>query len=349
MLTALKNTINWFAVWPLPRAFRRFHGFFWNSAPCERKERVKKKRQPSHAECGEHTFPIQCFGLVWAESHGNRARRGEKSARRLAELHPSGIHAQTLQSHDKNNIPHLSDGLQGIPVKMEAFSHRSIPHRIETICCCSQILLQVHSAGWGRTHGAFAQPPLCVCPRQWQRPWTILRMVWKWCAITSLLRTLAACLQVSKLTPGSQEVKFHLVKLDLQKSLFILASCTTAFILCQPLFQTQTNQCKSRSYDNVGILYFQHVQLSFSILSLCNLSPFNSRHGSGSTSHAWDVTLHDVCLPLFGRSRKAYCQPFCNTIFLLSHIRCALCASFGKKLNMFVLFVALCDTLTKIE
>lgn len=108
-------------------------------------------------------FSSLCFGPVWAESHGNRARRGEKSVRRLAELHPSGIHAQTLQSHDKNNIPHLSDGLQGIPVKMEAFSHRSIPHRIETICCCSRmrILLQVHSTGWGHaslaswcTHGA---------------------------------------------------------------------------------------------------------------------------------------------------------------------------------------------------
>lgn len=27
-------------------------------------KRVKKKRQPSHADCGEHTFLIQCFGPV---------------------------------------------------------------------------------------------------------------------------------------------------------------------------------------------------------------------------------------------------------------------------------------------
>lgn len=66
-------------------------------------------------------------------------RGGEKNvcAAWLSSI-PLAFNAQTLQSHDKNNIPHLSDGLQGIPVKMEAFSHRSIPHRIETICCRSQ-------------------------------------------------------------------------------------------------------------------------------------------------------------------------------------------------------------------
>lgn len=134
-------------------------------------------------------FSSLCFGPVWAESHGNRARRGEKSVRRLAELHPSGIRAETLQSHDKNNIPHLSDGLQGIPVKMEAFSHRSIPHCIETICCCSRmrILLQVRSSA-GVTHlwphGAHMGlrllfGPSCVHPCQRQMPRTILKMAWK--------------------------------------------------------------------------------------------------------------------------------------------------------------------------
>lgn len=69
------------------------------------------KREPNQAACGEHTFFIQCFVPVWVESHDNREPRGEKSVRRLAKLHPSGIRAQTLQSHDKNNIPHVSDGL----------------------------------------------------------------------------------------------------------------------------------------------------------------------------------------------------------------------------------------------
>lgn len=79
-------------------------------------------------------FLILCFGSVGAGSHGNQIPRGEKSVRCLAELHPSGSHAQTLESHDKNNIPHLSDSLQGIPVKRRHFS-ACIPHCIETIWC----------------------------------------------------------------------------------------------------------------------------------------------------------------------------------------------------------------------
>lgn len=170
------------------------------------KKRHWKKKE--RADCGEHTFLIQCFGPVWAESHGNGARRGEKSARRLARLHPSGIRAQTLQSHDKNNIPHLSDGLQGIPVKMQAFSHRSIPHRIETICCCrccSQIpadsfaSLQLRRGSHTSGLAMHTWPRLCVRRQSWQMSRTILRMACK-------KIVLAASLELSKLQPGSQEV-----------------------------------------------------------------------------------------------------------------------------------------------
>lgn len=84
------------------------------------------------------------FGYVAAESHGNQIQRGEKSGRWQTELHRSGSRAQTLKSHDKNNIPHLSDSLQGIRVKRRHFS-ACIPHCIKTICCnvWMWILLQV--------------------------------------------------------------------------------------------------------------------------------------------------------------------------------------------------------------
>lgn len=132
------------------------------------------------------------------------------------------------------------------------------------------------------------QPPPCLCPGPWQMPWSILRTVWKWCAIASLNATLAACLELSKLQPCETQ----------------LDSFATIFILGQPLFKTQTNQRRSRSYDNVAMLCLQHVQLSSSTLSLRNLSP----SGSGSTFNVsiQEVSLHDVGLPLCGRSRNVW-------------------------------------------
>lgn len=113
-----------------------------------------------HTHIGTYTFLILCFGPVGAESHGNQIQRGEESVRCLAELHPSGSHAQTHQSHDKNNIPRLSDSLQGIPVKQRHFS-ACIPHRIETIWCnvWMWIPLQVHAA-----RDTF----LCLCAHVWR-------------------------------------------------------------------------------------------------------------------------------------------------------------------------------------
>lgn len=58
------HSINWFTVCPLPQACRRFCEPSWNEAPCERKEREQEaRRQPKHADCGEHTFLILVF---WA-------------------------------------------------------------------------------------------------------------------------------------------------------------------------------------------------------------------------------------------------------------------------------------------
>lgn len=54
-------------------------------------------------------FLILCFGPVGTGSHGNQTQRREKSSGSMAELHPTGSHAKTHESHDKNNIPLLSD------------------------------------------------------------------------------------------------------------------------------------------------------------------------------------------------------------------------------------------------
>lgn len=53
-------------------------------------QRAKAQTHTDTHTCGARTFLILCFGPVWSQSHGNRARRGEESVRRLAELHPSG-------------------------------------------------------------------------------------------------------------------------------------------------------------------------------------------------------------------------------------------------------------------
>ena len=59
--------------------------------------------------------------------------RGEKNVHTawLSSI-PLAALPQTLESHDKNNIPHLSDSFQGIPVKQRHFSV-CILHCIETI------------------------------------------------------------------------------------------------------------------------------------------------------------------------------------------------------------------------
>lgn len=60
------------------------------------------------------------FGAVG--HHGNRRIEGEKKLLWLPGRSPSFCsYAKTPESPDKNNIPHLSDGLQGIPVKLSRF------------------------------------------------------------------------------------------------------------------------------------------------------------------------------------------------------------------------------------
>lgn len=60
-----------------------------------------------------HTPKCACFSssVLGLCSLGAMATeyQGEKNLRRLAELHPPGSRAKTHESHDKNNIPHLSD------------------------------------------------------------------------------------------------------------------------------------------------------------------------------------------------------------------------------------------------
>lgn len=132
------------SAWTLrPKDYRQLHQPFMKSDSQEQKEAHAQacaywKRNISHL----------LFGSVAAESHGNQLKRGEKSARWQAELHRSGSRAQTLKSHDKNNIPHLSDSLQGIRVKQRHFSV-CIPHYIKAICrnVWMWILLQLRVRG----------------------------------------------------------------------------------------------------------------------------------------------------------------------------------------------------------
>lgn len=98
----------------------------------EREKDIEKERGRGRERNVGNMFLILCFGPVGAGLYGNQIPRGEESVSCLAELHLPGSHAKTHESHDKNNIPHLSDSLQGIPVKWRHFS-ASIPRPIETI------------------------------------------------------------------------------------------------------------------------------------------------------------------------------------------------------------------------
>ena len=87
------------------------------------------------------SIPIHLVVCGWelSETIATKGIEGEKkSPGCLAEVHSFCSYAKTPESPDKNNIPHLSDSLQGIPVKLKQFfcvCLTRIPYQTKTICC----------------------------------------------------------------------------------------------------------------------------------------------------------------------------------------------------------------------